>query len=119
MTAGRHAEPREFVDALEGLDWPASKAGIRNKAHDTGGIDTEVLWVLDRIGDRPYDTLDALQAEIERVYEAEGGGLPDVAPAAPSRVGPRGKGAIEANADTREGEPPGQSRTGLPTDYRG
>jgi len=119
MTQRRHADPREFIDALEGLDWPASKAAIRNKAHDKGGIDTEVLWVLDRIGDRPYDTFEDLRREIDLVYEAEGGGLPDVAPAATSRIGSRGKDAIEANADTREGEPPGESRTGLPTDYRG
>jgi len=118
MIERRHAEQREFIDALEGLDWPASKAAIRNKAHDKGGIDTEVLWVLDRIADRPYDTFHDLRTEIDLVYRVEGGGLPDVAPAAPSRIGPRGKDAVESNADPREGDPPGQSPTGLPTDYR-
>jgi hypothetical protein len=117
MTQRRHAEPREFIDALEGLDWPASKAAIQRKAADKGGIDAEVNYVLAHITDRAYESFDDLQAEIEAVY-ASGIALPDAGPAAPSRIGKRGKDAVESNADTREGEPPGQSRTGQPTDYR-
>jgi hypothetical protein len=104
MTERRHAQPREFVDALEGLDFPASKAAIQNKAHDKGGIDSEVNYILGMISDRTYDSMQDLQTEIEWVYE-NAGGLPDAAPAAASRMGQRGKDAVEANADTREGEP--------------
>ncbi|MEX2225006.1 MAG: DUF2795 domain-containing protein [Dehalococcoidia bacterium] len=116
MVQRRHAEPREFVDALEGLDFPASQAAIQNKAQDKGGIDAEVTYVLRHLPDRTYDSIDDLNAEIAQIY-ASGIALPDAAPAAPTAASKRDKQDIETQADTREGEPPGESRTGQPTDF--
>ncbi|HEY7268845.1 MAG TPA: DUF2795 domain-containing protein [Dehalococcoidia bacterium] len=78
----RNAEPQEFTEALQGVDFPASKPVIVRTAMDKGGIDREVPHVLQQIEERTYDSLADLQAEIERVYSF-GGGLPLGKPAAP------------------------------------
>ena len=79
----RHAAREEFLRALEGLDFPASKVGIVRKAQDKGGLDREVPHVLGQIEDRTYEDKDDLAREIERVY-AEGGGLTLGGPASPA-----------------------------------
>lgn len=78
----RNASPEEFFEALEGVDFPASKAAIVRKAMDKGGIDSEVPHVLRQIEDRAYGSMSELQQDIERIY-AMGGGLPIGKPAAP------------------------------------
>jgi hypothetical protein len=50
---------------------------------DKGGIDREVPHVLDQLPDRPYESLEDVAEEVERVY-ARGGGLPIPPPAAPA-----------------------------------
>jgi hypothetical protein len=79
----RHTTEQEYIAALAGLDFPASKAGIVRKAMDKGGIDAEVHHVLGQVDDRTYESWEDLQGEIERVY-ASGGGMPPTQPAAPS-----------------------------------
>jgi hypothetical protein len=78
----RNASPDEFVEALQGLDYPVSKPPILRKAMDKGGIDSEVQHVLRQIADKPYESMADILEEVERVYEL-GGGLPVGNPAAP------------------------------------
>ena len=114
----RNAQPREFIDAMEGLDFPASQPAVQRKAHDKGGLDTEVIYVLSHLPDRTYDSMEDLAQEIERVY-ATVGGLEGAGPAAPSGTDARDKDAIESRSDTRAGELPGHSQTGPEPDLRG
>jgi hypothetical protein len=96
----RHAERGEFQKALEGLDFPASRDAIVQKARDKGGLDTEVPFTLERIEPRTYESLADVEAAVDAVY-AEQGGLASGGPAAPSRESERGKDAIERGADPR------------------
>jgi hypothetical protein len=79
--AGLHAERGEFLQALKGLDFPASKSGALRRAQDNGGLDREVPHVLSQIQDRTYESLDDLMEEVERIYAA-GGNIPLGGPAA-------------------------------------
>lgn len=99
----RHADRREYRAALEGLDFPASPSAILRKAHDHGGIDSEVLFILEQLPDETYGSLEELETAIEQVYE-ESGGLVGGGPAAKSKANQRDKDIIESRADTREGE---------------
>ncbi|HET6614928.1 MAG TPA: DUF2795 domain-containing protein [Dehalococcoidia bacterium] len=107
----------ERVDALEGPDFPASSAAIQQKAKDKGGIDAEVNYVLAHLPDRTYDSMEDLAHEVDLVY-ATVGPLEGDGPAAPSEASARDKTIIESRADTRAGEPPGQSKTGPQPDLR-
>lgn len=100
----RHAEPEEFRKALYGLDFPASRAAIHRKAQDKGGLDTEVLFILERLPDREYESLDDVLTELPDVYAAEGG-LAGAGPAAPTAASREDKRVIEKMADPRAGEP--------------
>lgn len=97
----RNADPDEYMKALHGMDWPASRAGIVRKAQDTGGIDTEVIHVLALVPDRTYETPDDLTAAVEAVYEQEGG-LAGGGPAAPSEFTAPEKDLIKTMADPRK-----------------
>lgn len=99
----RMATPKEFDEALEAVDWPASKAAITNRAADKGGLNAEVNYVLGEIEDQTYETRAELDAEISRVY-AITGGLDHGGPAAAAGATPRDKDRIEAAADPRKGE---------------
>lgn len=99
----RNADRSEYLEAFEGLDFPTSKPAIVRKAADTGGLDNEVLFVLENLEDRTYQSPDDILADVERVYAATDG-LAGGVPAAPSEAGPRLKRVIEQNADPRAGE---------------
>ena len=99
----QNAEPQEYMKSLHGLEFPASKSGIVRKAHDTGGIDTEVIHVLGLIDDRTYETPEDLSAEVERIYK-HGGALGNGGPAAPSEATAREKDLIKSLADPRANE---------------
>jgi hypothetical protein len=103
-----NADLREYEQALEGIDFPASRIAIHRKAADTGGLDTEVLLMLDRIPDRTYTSVDDVLREVQRAF-AEQGGMSDGGPAAPATTDV--KKGIDASADTRQGE---QSRRSPP-----
>lgn len=98
-----NADPGEFIRALSGIDFPTSRSALVRTAADKGGMDTEVLFVLEQLPDRSYETLADLEAEVRRVYESTGG-LADNGPAAPSRETTADKRVIEAAADPRWGE---------------
>lgn len=97
----RNADPDEYMKALHGLDWPASKDGIVRKASDTGGIDTEVIHVLGLVPSQTYDTPEELAAAVEAVY-LQDGGLADGGPAAPSEFSTPEKDLIKTMADPRK-----------------
>ncbi len=78
---GRHATIKDYREALEGLTLPAARDVIRNRVGDRGGHDREVDFILAMVEDRRYETMEELEAEIERVYAASGG-LPVGRPAA-------------------------------------
>lgn len=109
----KNADPQEYLRALDGLDFPASLPAIVRRARDTGGLDTEVMFVLERMPERTYASLDDIGEEIRRVYD-EVGGLPDGGPAAPSGVTGEAKGLTERVADPRGFDsPPSKPSGGL------
>jgi Protein of unknown function (DUF2795) len=65
-----NAEPKEFLHAIHGLDFPASRIQIVNAAKDTGGTNGEVIIVLEHLPERMYATAKDLTDEIQRTYEA-------------------------------------------------
>lgn len=100
-----HASMSEYRKALSGLDFPASQSTIARKAHDVGGIDTEVLHTLGHLPDRTYESMTDLETEVANVYGAVGG-LEGGGPAAPTELTEKGKDVVETAADTRAGEAP-------------
>ena len=100
----RNAEPEEYRRALHGLDYPASRDAIVRKAADHGGLDREVLYVLERIPERPYESFEDVQRAIDVVYETHGGLQVYVPRAAPTSADDADKRIVERNADPRAGE---------------
>lgn len=100
----RNADPDEFMRALHGLEWPVSKDGIVRKAHDTGGIDTEVVYILGLVPNRTYEAPEDLAAEVEAAYAREGG-LSDGGAAAPSALSAPEKDLVKTMADPRKDDP--------------
>jgi hypothetical protein len=101
----RNARPHDYTEALHGLDYPASLSAVHNKVHDKGGLNREVLWIVDHLPDRVYHSQDDVLAEVDRTYETigplAGGGLA----ASPATV--KGKRA----AETEDASEPSQSGT--------
>jgi hypothetical protein len=95
-----HAALDEFKKALSGLDYPASKAAIINKARDKGGLDAEVSFVLEHIHDHAYGSFDEIAAEIRQAYE-RAGGLADAGPAARPAASRDDRRTIEKKAGPR------------------
>lgn len=78
-----NADRRDYTRALAGLDYPASRDAIVRKAADHGGLDTEVLYILENLSEDSYDTEYELQQAIDGAYE-ETNGLSGGTPAAPA-----------------------------------
>jgi hypothetical protein len=66
------AESADWERALEGVDFPAAKIAIMREVHDHGGLDREVLTILEGLPKDEYDTREELAADARAVYEAEG-----------------------------------------------
>ena len=98
----RNAELDEYLRALEGLDYPTSRSAILNRAADTGGLDTEVLRVFERLPDRTFRSADEVLEHVRRDATAFG---PSPAPAAPSALDDRDKNLVKEMADPRRSEP--------------
>ncbi len=99
-----NADPDEFMRALHGLEFPASRAQILNSAKDKGGLDTEVLYIFGQLEDRTYETTDELRAAVAQAYETHHGGLAGAGPAAPSPLSDADKDLVRTMADPRRGE---------------
>ena len=65
------AAKEDWERAFDGLVFPAAKPYILRKAHDHGGLDTEVLDILNRVPDDEYHELEALIAAIREIYSQE------------------------------------------------
>jgi hypothetical protein len=94
-----NADPRDFNRALAGIDFPTSRDAIVRGASDKGGINNEILRVLENIPDQTYETEADLMRAIDEVYiETEGFMEPTpAAPADPSR-----KDTAAAGAETED-----------------
>ncbi|MDP9180147.1 MAG: DUF2795 domain-containing protein [Chloroflexota bacterium] len=66
------AQRGEYDRALEGVDFPASKFEILERARDKGGLDHEVMAMLERLPKDEYETLEALAEGIREMYIADG-----------------------------------------------
>jgi Protein of unknown function (DUF2795) len=66
------AQSGEYDRALDGVEFPASKFEILERARDKGGLDHEVIAMLERLPDDEYETLEALTAAIREMYIADG-----------------------------------------------
>ncbi|HEY7801763.1 MAG TPA: DUF2795 domain-containing protein [Dehalococcoidia bacterium] len=99
-----NADADEFLRALHGLEFPASRAQILNAAKDKGGLDTEVLYIFGQLPDRTYETAEELRAAVAHAYETHHGGLAGAGPAAPSSLSNADKDLIRTTADPRRGE---------------
>jgi hypothetical protein len=67
-----HASKRDYETAFAGLDFPASKSAVINRARDNGGIDAEVFDVVARLPDRPYDSIADLHQAVREIYVTDG-----------------------------------------------
>jgi hypothetical protein len=66
------AQRGEYDRALEGVDFPASTFEILERARDKGGLDLEVIEMLQRLTQNEYETLEALTAAVREMYIADG-----------------------------------------------
>lgn len=66
------ADKTDYERALEGLDFPLSKVALVRAIHDRGGIDHEVLTMVERLPQDEYEDLGSLVADIRAEYAAEG-----------------------------------------------
>ena len=67
-----NASKRDYEVAFGGLDFPASKAAIINRARDNGGIDSEVYATLSQLPDQSLASLEDLQQAVRTIYIANG-----------------------------------------------
>jgi hypothetical protein len=66
------AEPADYERALAGVDFPASKYAILERVRDTGGLDSEVIDMLERLPRDEYETMDELAAGLRALYVEDG-----------------------------------------------
>ncbi len=66
------AEHGEYDRAFEGVAFPASKFEILERARDKGGLDHEVIEMLERLPQDEYETLEALTTAVREMYIADG-----------------------------------------------
>ena len=74
-----NASKRDYEVAFGGLDFPASKAAVINRARDNGGIDREVYAILTQLPDRTLESIEDLQEAVRAIYIAVGA-APDSLP---------------------------------------
>jgi hypothetical protein len=92
-------DPRDFARALAGIDYPISRDAIVRSAADKGGINNEILQILERIPDQTYETEPDLMRAISEVYVTAEGFM-EPTPAAPAQ--PAAKDAAAAGAETED-----------------
>jgi hypothetical protein len=66
------AEPADWERALDGLDFPAAKVAIVRETSDRGGLDREVIQMLERVPKDEYETRDDLVADVRALYAEDG-----------------------------------------------
>jgi hypothetical protein len=66
------ASAEEYERALEGIEFPVAREAVIRTAHDRGGLDTEVLRVLERLPDEDIETREQLLDAVWAVYASDG-----------------------------------------------
>jgi Protein of unknown function (DUF2795) len=105
-------DAKDFLHAFHGLDFPASRSQIVGAAKDKGGLNGDVLLILEQIPERMYSTMEDLTAEIQRVYEptSTAGEIQSASATAVSEANQELQGEIadeqagEAKAPTEDGK---------------
>lgn len=97
MNQEQNANRAEYLQALSGVEFPVSRDRLVESARDKGGLDTEVLFILEHLPSDSYNTMQDLEGDILRAYEATGG-LGDGGPAAVPAPGEQ----PDPKADTRK-----------------
>ena len=67
-----NATKRDYELAFAGLDFPASKAAIINRARDNGGIDREVYATLSQLPNQSLKSIEDLHQAVRSIYIADG-----------------------------------------------
>ena len=67
-----NATKRDYELAFAGLDFPASKAAVLNRARDNGGIDREVYATLSQLPNKSLESIEDLQQAVRVIYIAGG-----------------------------------------------
>ena len=98
-----NVDPKDFLHAFHGLDFPASRSQILGAARDTGGLNGDVILILERLPERMYATAKDLTEEVQRSYAATSSDG-DIQQAAASAVSEADKGLISTMADPRRGD---------------
>ena len=101
-------DPKDFLHACHRLDFPASRSQIVGAAKDTGGLNGDVLLILEQLPERMYATPEDLTAEIQRIYEPSSTNG-DVPSAAATAVSGANKELISEMADPRRADMPGET----------
>ena len=65
-----YVDPKDFLHAFHGLDFPASRSQLVGAAKDTGGLNGNVMLILEQLPERMYATTKDLIDEIQRMYVA-------------------------------------------------
>jgi len=65
------AEPKDWEEVLELLDFPASVSEIMKHARDIGGIDHEVHEIIGRLPRDRYDSLEDFLQDVRKIYLAD------------------------------------------------
>jgi len=66
------AQKDDWMRALEAIEYPTSIIPVRRSVMDVGGLDREVLDVLNRIdGDADFETEEDLIGAVRSVYAAD------------------------------------------------
>jgi hypothetical protein len=66
------AEPKDWEEVLELLDFPASLSEVKKRARDIGGIDHEVHEIIGRLPRDRYDSREDFLQDIREIYLADG-----------------------------------------------
>ncbi len=97
MNQEQHANRAEYLQALSGVKFPVSRDRLVESARDKGGLDAEVIFILEHLPRDSYATMQELEGDILRAYQATGG-LGDGGPAAVPEPGEQ----ADPKADTRK-----------------
>ena len=69
------AQSADWERALEGIDFPISQPALVRSAHDKGGIDSEVIHMLERLHENAeFESRDQLTEAIRDMYAQDGFG---------------------------------------------
>lgn len=97
------ADPKDFLHAFHGLDFPASRSQIVNAAKDTGGLNGDVLLILEQLPERMYASAEDLTQEVQCVHVTTSSNG-DIQSAAATAISDANKELISTMADPRAGD---------------